>query len=784
MPPERHIILLVAASKPCVYVPLAPAGWDSDVMARLLFVLFWVVLMVDPVLADGPWAGRWQVTWPNGGAFLELEQNNAQVSGSYRRDQGSIEAVAESNRLVGHIIHDGIAESFSATLGRDGRSFSGSMATGEWLSGLRLSAGDDPSRQLTTDLKSPRATIRSFLSAANRARAGEPQALAWAVDTIDFGTHREWQSHAAKFTGAEQLFHLVDLATFSLSVIPDFSDAPDITLDLPVLDTTSFVKLDLQRGANGDWLIVMPSADAIREMTKTLENKGPASSSVADGFRQLRSPRDSLRAFLDGMSRWSNGGADQAIATLDIANVADVIKDEQGRLAAQYLVRTIDRIGQIVEQSVPNSGVSREPFVYFEGPAGRIVIEPVGTGDETRWKFSAETVKGVRRLFGAVQLLPDAHSLDPRTIPPSLTFTMRAQVSNYAPALLGELGPGGRVEYWQVLGGLTVVAAIIILTYLLSRLVFWGMTLLKIERYATNPKHLATGIALILAVFAGSRIIPHLGLPAESRQYTLPIIGSVMTLIFSYTLWQLIEFASSLAVSYVDRTATAVDNIFVTFLTGVARLGLIAGAVLFLGYLWSLPTTGIIAGLGVGGLAVAFASRETLANVFGAGILLGDRPFRKGDRIISGDVNGWVEAVGLRSTRVRTLYDSLMIVPNGKLADRTIDNLGARRRRTLTTNLLVTSGSTPERLQAFTRAITDRISSDAMFEPNTEVNIIGIAANGIQIEISASLKTQRGFESRAATHKLFLDILQMAETEGLTLGRGMEKHPVYYLSDA
>jgi MscS family membrane protein len=174
---------------------------------------------------------------------------------------------------------------------------------------------------------------------------------------------------------------------------------------------------------------------------------------------------------------------------------------------------------------------------------------------------------------------------------------------------------------------------------------------------------------------------------------------------------------------------------------------------------------------------VAFASKETLSNIFGAGILLGDRPFGKGDRIIAGDINGWVEAVGLRSTRIRTLHDSLLIVPNGKLADMPVNNLGARRRRSFSTTLLVTSGATPRRLQALTEGIKAYIDANPIFDArSTEVRISGITADGIAVDVSATLDTRSGRTSREATHNLYLDILKMAEDNGLKLGKGTESN--------
>ena len=360
-------------------------------------------------------------------------------------------------------------------------------------------------------------------------------------------------------------------------------------------------------------------------------------------------------------------------------------------------------------------------------------------------------------------------------------FAIRDQVKAYAPALLADIAGRGPVEYWQLLATLLLLSVIPAIAFTVKRIAFWVLERPSLKSHVSNSTLLAWAIGIGFAILAATQVVPWLGLPASSRQYTLPFQGSLFLLIVAYAVWQVIGIISSVLEVYTDRTETAIDNILLTFTRGALRLALIGGTGLALGYVWSVPTTGILAGLGIFGVAVAFASKETLANLFGAGILLGDRPFRKGDRIIAGDVNGWVEAVGLRSTRIRTLHDSLLVVPNSKLADTTINNLGARRRRTLTTSFLVTSGSTPEKLEAFTRAIFSRITEDPIFDRRSEVNINGITADGIQIEISTSLNTRRGFESRTATHRLYLDILQMAEAEGLTLGRGMEKDPVYIL---
>jgi MscS family membrane protein len=330
-----------------------------------------------------------------------------------------------------------------------------------------------------------------------------------------------------------------------------------------------------------------------------------------------------------------------------------------------------------------------------------------------------------------------------------------------------------------------VFGSAIALSLLIRNAGMWLLTRPALKHHVAHPARFAAGAGIGLAFLLAGGFIPHLGLPASMRQFSLPVVASLVLIAFTYAAWQAIALLSSVLQAYAARTQTQFDNILITFGAGVARLTLVTATGLVIGHLWSVPTTGLLAGLGLGGLAIAIASKETLSNVFGAGVLLGDRPFRTGDRIIAGEINGWVEAVGIRSTRIRTLSDSLLIVPNGKLTELTINNLGARRRRTFNTTLLVTSGSTPEKLQVFTEAVAQRISSNPIYVPSaTEVHISGIVADGIRVEISTALNTRSGTAFRKETHDLLLDILSMAESQGLSLVRKFERHPAYDLKEA
>jgi small-conductance mechanosensitive channel len=740
-------------------------------MAKIIFVLAWIAALSGSALADGPWSGEWKVTWANGGSVLAVSQTGSDVTGTYLNGGGTLSGTVQGSQLQGQISQDGVRETVTATLRPDQDSFTGHTAAGEWLSGLRMTVRDLPDGVTTVDLHNPRAALRSFLGAGNLARDGEPYAWASAVEAIDFGSDPAWASQAAQFKATKDLFTLIDLSTFQLSIIPEETDETRLVISLPRQDDSSHMDLTLQQTADREWHLLMPAADDLEALNQSVR----ADMRPADAFRQLQNPRDTLRAFLEGTSTWTKGGDVQAVSTLDLSDVPEILKGDQGRLSAQYLVRVIDRVGHMVLQSVPNSGTDRTPYVYYEHPAGRIVIEPVGSGAETTWKFSAETVEGVRGLLNAVEGLPEAHTLQDRQIPYSVTFFLREKVRAHAPALLTAMDRRGQVEYWQLAGALLAMTHLIVLTLILRFLLTRLLTRPRIAVYFSNPRRMAAASALVLTVISVVWYVPHLGFPTATRLYTFPLMGTLILVTFTYVCWQLIAAVVSVLDVHTARTGTQLDEMLLAFVAAAARLALLVLVGLGLSRLFSVPTAGILAGFGIGGLAVAFASRETLSNIFGAGILLSDRPFQKGDHIVAGDVNGLVEAVGIRSTRIRTLSGSILVVPNGTLSDATIENLTSRKAGILATTLVV-SGGTQEKITSFIKDITTRLAEDPLFaSKETEVNISGISANGIQIDLSAKVNTLSSATQNEGVHQLYLDILQMATVRGLSLGVGMEK---------
>ncbi len=142
-----------------------------------------------------------------------------------------------------------------------------------------------------------------------------------------------------------------------------------------------------------------------------------------------------------------------------------------------------------------------------------------------------------------------------------------------------------------------------------------------------------------------------------------------------------------------------VDNILLTFLSRIVRFIIIAFATCIIAEEFGFNVNSFITGLGIGGLAIALAAQDTLANIFGGIVIILDRPFTIGDWIYTPTIEGTVEDITFRSTRIRTFANALVNVPNSKLADEAITNWSRMQKRRITFNLGVRYDTPREKIQ-------------------------------------------------------------------------------------
>jgi len=138
---------------------------------------------------------------------------------------------------------------------------------------------------------------------------------------------------------------------------------------------------------------------------------------------------------------------------------------------------------------------------------------------------------------------------------------------------------------------------------------------------------------------------------------------------------------------------------FIPFFNKFIKTSIVVVGFILIVQEWGYNIGAIITGLGIGGLAVALAAKDTLANMFGGLTIIMDRPFKIGDWVKIGDTEGIVEDIGFRSTRIRTFEKSLISVPNSVIANTAIENFSRRGERRITYKIGVTYSTTKEKLK-------------------------------------------------------------------------------------
>ncbi len=186
----------------------------------------------------------------------------------------------------------------------------------------------------------------------------------------------------------------------------------------------------------------------------------------------------------------------------------------------------------------------------------------------------------------------------------------------------------------------------------------------------------------------------------------------LITIAIAYALWEAMEIVDVWLKERSAQTATKMDDMLAPLVRKSLRVTIFVFTLLQVATVLSdKPLTSLLAGLGVGGLAIALAAQDTVKNFFGSLLILADKPFELGDRIIVDGHDGPVEEVGFRSTRVRTLEGNLVSIPNGDLANKAIINVGRRRSIRRIVNLGVTYDTPPEKLELALKIVKDALDN-------------------------------------------------------------------------
>lgn len=174
--------------------------------------------------------------------------------------------------------------------------------------------------------------------------------------------------------------------------------------------------------------------------------------------------------------------------------------------------------------------------------------------------------------------------------------------------------------------------------------------------------------------------------------------------------------------------------------------------------------TAILAGLGIGGVAVALGAKETLSNIFGGFAIIVDKPFSVGDWIVCDSMEGTVMDIGFRSTQLKTFYDSVITVPNSIIADSVVDNLGRRTARRTRFTLDLVYDTSPEEIEAFVEGIKNIILANSHTRKDYyQAYFNGYRDSSLQIFVNLFLQVSNWDEELLQKQNIYLEILRLGK---------------------
>lgn len=245
-----------------------------------------------------------------------------------------------------------------------------------------------------------------------------------------------------------------------------------------------------------------------------------------------------------------------------------------------------------------------------------------------------------------------------------------------------------------------------------------------------------------------------------------------LTLLTAWGGFQLITLFDTRMREFSKRTGNNLDGLMIDIIRKLMKVILVIATLLFIGQsIFQLNITTLLAGAGVVGLAVAFASRETLANFFGTLVIVLDRPFRIGDRIRAGDVNGIVLSVGMRSTRILSADESIISIPNNHIAEIAIENIsncGVIRHMFTLGMVYETSAEQMALAMKLLHGIADNFKGPDVPKYHPRIFFDGFGASSLNIRVIMWFKTTSFNMEEQLRTELNLEIIKQFNENGLS----------------
>ena len=275
--------------------------------------------------------------------------------------------------------------------------------------------------------------------------------------------------------------------------------------------------------------------------------------------------------------------------------------------------------------------------------------------------------------------------------------------------------------------------------------------------------------AMVGGLFLAISILPLPKEPVDIEHFTDALMnGAVVSLV----IWFVIRLVDGLAEIWAGKAAlteTKLDDQLVPIVRRSAKVFLVVIGVVLVLQNMGYSVGSLLAGLGIGGVAIAMASKDTVANLFGSFVIFLDKPFQIGDWIEMGTVEGTVEEVGLRTTRIRTFANSLITVPNLLFTTQAINNWSRMKKRRIKMSVGVTYGTSPEKMTALVERFREIIRDDEKLHNDFFlVNFDNFGPSSLDVFIYCFTVTTVWAEFLQAKQELMLKMMGAVQELGLS----------------
>jgi MscS family membrane protein len=377
------------------------------------------------------------------------------------------------------------------------------------------------------------------------------------------------------------------------------------------------------------------------------------------------------------------------------------------------------------------------------------LVRVTDSGGVRIWLISAETLAKVPDLYDSLQV---------------------HQVETHLPNFVVQYEFLG-MPVWQWLAILLAVPA----AAALGKLAVWALGLFrKLRRHqpahATAWAAISPSLWLVIATTIHVAFVRYLGLPLLLRHYYQLVVGVVFIIGWSWLVWRIVRQVSQrlrIRAIYAGRTGTGSLMLLGERILK-ALIFIIAVFAIFGSLGFNMQAA--LAGLGIGGIAIAFAAQKTLENLFGGISLLSDEVIRVGDTCRIGDRTGTVEDISLRSTRIRTPERTEVSIPNGSLATANVENLTRRDKLLFTTKFGLRYETSADQLRYVLAQIRRLLYEHPKVQTSgARIRFIGYDNGSLTLEVFCYVLTLDNGEFLAIQEDLLLTMMDIVTASGTAL---------------